>query len=443
MKIFFKIVIYSISTVLLTNGHASPISCPSPSQQDSTFWAQQYVGADLLRTMLEEYTYNRDGLAKIVALWDGTKNRHGEFVSQIIAGPFPSAVIPLETPLDFYRFKSSNNFGNHIRSQLFYRECLRNQDCPVYINHSLDWLNENISRQIAQMNEESAITVVTSASNDYGFVEEAKAKLSREGKLIIVASLNPAGRPSDFTNFSDAVTIAAPSDTTLRSYSFSGTPKDFSGTSGATPLVTGSLAAFTLISSYKLKTTEAIHLLQKTAIPLPFLPSSAMIGAGMLNAYKMGAVAERLKQKCQGQEACMAESLFLPETYQFEGPYCPREAAFLNPTGPAPWENLASAFPDHQLYPALAKRVRQSDSEILAEMCRQSSEEDLRMIRYLPTRELLTIAEENCSLPVRLQALELFLDYSESVANLAPLVKGIFSPPGRDSRKDQSVYPAG
>ena len=431
MKNLFKIVIYSISMALPVNGHALKEQCPSPSLQDSAFWAQQYVGADLLRTMLEEFTYNRDDIAKLVGLWDSSEKGHGEFVSQIIAGPFPSAVIPLETPLEFYKFKSGNRFGNYIRSQAFYKECLRNQNCPLYINHSQDWLNENISRQVLKMNTESGIIVVTSASNDYGFVEEAKAKLARAGKLIIVASLNPRGRPSDFTNFSDAVTIAAPSDSALRSYSFSGTPKDFSGTSGATPLVTGSLAAFTLISGYKLKITEAIHLLQKTAIPLPALPSSAMMGAGMLNAYKIGAVAQRLKQKCQGQETCVAESLFLPETYQFEGPHCAkkdaRKAAFLNPTSPAPWENLAKAFPGHELYSSMAKRTRQSDTEVLAEMCRQSSEEGLRMLSYLPSRELLTIAEGNCALPVRLKALELFLDYADGMANLAPLLEDIFS----------------
>ena len=421
------------------NANVLPEQCLFPSLEDHSFWAQQYVGADLLRSELKKLTYNQSDLTEILTLWDSSENGHGEFVSQIIAGPFPSAVIPLEAPLEFYKFKSGNNFGNYIRSQVFYRECLQNQNCPVYINHSLEWSNnENISRQVLKMNVESEITVITSASNDFIFVEEAKAKLARQGKLIIVASLDPRGRPSDFTNFSDAITIAAPSDSALRSYSFSGVAKDFSGTSGATPLVTGSLVAFTLISGHTLKTFEAIQLLQKTAIPLPDLPSSAMMGAGMLNAYKIGAVARRLKQKCQGRKKCVSASLFLPQTYQFKqqrklpqmledtADTCAkreslaklRMAAFLNPTDPTLWERLAEATQNGEFYSSLAKRAAQRNADVLAEICQYNTEEDLRLLRYLPAQKLLALAKQDCSLAVRLNALELYLDYAENYDSL-------------------------
>ena len=134
----------------------------------------------------------------------------------------------------------------------------------------------------------------------------------------------PNGHPSDFTNYGDSVTIFAPSDNSIRSYDFENNPKNFSGTSGATPLVTGTLGGFSLLSGYAPQTHEAKILLEKTSIPLPYLPSSHFLGAGMLNSYKMGMVALKMKEQCQNYDStdqrneCMSRLLREEETYNFE-----------------------------------------------------------------------------------------------------------------------------
>ena len=57
------------------------------------------MGADLLRKKLEETDGIKEVTSDLVQIWDSNKNRHGEYVSQIIAGPFPSAVIPQPRPI--------------------------------------------------------------------------------------------------------------------------------------------------------------------------------------------------------------------------------------------------------------------------------------------------------------------------------------------------------
>ena len=63
------------------------------------FWAQEYVGADILRKKLAEASGIKEVTRNLLQIWDSNNHRHGEHVSQIIAGPFPSAVIPQFRPI--------------------------------------------------------------------------------------------------------------------------------------------------------------------------------------------------------------------------------------------------------------------------------------------------------------------------------------------------------
>lgn len=104
--------------------------------------------------------------------------------------------------------------------------------------------------------------------------------------MITVASIQPNGDISTFSNRSPDITILAPSDNYLHSYGLNGDPK-FGGTSGAAPLVSGSIAnVISLLGPTNIQ--NILQLLQKTAIPLPINRTEPLInGYGMVNAYKL------------------------------------------------------------------------------------------------------------------------------------------------------------
>ena len=213
---FLKRIVFFLCLSFLPNGHTQvQETCPfSPLEEPGQgLWAQQYVGADLLREKLKNLDNLQFRVGQLIGIWDADYLRHGEKVSQIIAGPFPSAVIPVETPLDYHTESPDR----------FYRQCRQKQDCPLYINHSISW-GPTTKAVAKEMNAEHGTMVITSAGNQsYSVVDQLKAELSREGKLIVVANVGTKGNLFETTNYSDAITIAAPAGRrSIQSYDFSG-----------------------------------------------------------------------------------------------------------------------------------------------------------------------------------------------------------------------------
>ena len=421
----------------------------------SDFWAQQYVGGDLLREKLKLLGIEGNRVLELIQIWDGegrNKLKHGEGVSSLIAGPHSSAIIPLSENIPYLDLFS----GGHVakRYQTISQTCASPSNvCPRYVNNSAGWggygvINDYVSRMVDQY----GTVMVTSGGNGHMPISPLKTKLAAEGKIIIVGSLDSIGNPTFYTNYSYQVTISAPS-LMLASYDFDEEKKQpFSGTSAGAPLVTGALASFTLISGYSLNTREATQLLEKTAIPLKGLPSANRMGHGMLNAYKIGAVALRLKDKCGERKECITEALLSDKgLYAFpienreqlfedgarvfaarcfrdyrgnrggsgQGKICKkralnalRRAAFLNPFDAEIWETIAclkvGVAEEKKFYNALAERATQTDEEIIAKIVDRSAENFLYInnivesklrsrykYRYLLAPTLLTILENS------------------------------------------------
>ena len=124
---------------------------------------------------------------------------------------------------------------------------------------------------------------------------------------------------SGFSQSGEEVSILAPSDYWITSAGKKGGYEQFGGTSGAAPLVTGSLAGFEWLSGYHPTAKEAKILLEKTALPtLHSFEKPRLNGAGLLNAYKLGEVAKRLKEKCKDKSiVCFQEEILKDENYRF------------------------------------------------------------------------------------------------------------------------------
>ena len=215
----------------------------------------------------------------------------------------------------------------------------------------------------------SCATLVQSAGNDYQFNPQVYQTVVRKSKnlnSIIVGSLTPDGYRSDFSQANEEVTIMAPSDHSIITKDYSEKLKEFSGTSGAAPLVTGSLAAFNYMSDYRPTAKLAKILLRNTAIPTRYSNNQPQKnGAGMVNAYKLGLLGKKLKGECKNaknRQACFESKIKDPATYKFpEDVHLPKtlERVFPECSRSVCADLNATGSSDCQEKKAVLKRLRQ------------------------------------------------------------------------------------
>ena len=193
---------------------------------------------------------------------------------------------------------------------------------PAFINNSMRWGNSQTILSVAEKFSEDGSLFFTGAGNDFPYpIEEVKAEAARKSHIIIVGSLSPHGLRSEFSQEGEEVSILAPSDSFLNTGISLGR-RPFGGTSGATPLVTSSLAGFSWISGYHPTIDEVKTLLEKTAIPTVYsqYEKPRQNGVGVINAYKLGRVGLYLREKCKDREnknLCFQSEIQKEETYLF------------------------------------------------------------------------------------------------------------------------------
>ena len=193
---------------------------------------------------------------------------------------------------------------------------------PHYINNSMPWDKSEDIYDVFKELSTSGVTrsiVVTTSGNEFPErLGDIKSKASKDYDLIVVGSFSPKGFVSSFSQSGEELSILAPSDYWITSAGKNGEYKKFSGTSGAAPLVTGSLAGFEWLSGYHPTAKEAKILLEKTALPtLHSFEKPPINGAGLLNAYKLGEVAKRLKKKCGKSISCFKKEILKDKNYHF------------------------------------------------------------------------------------------------------------------------------
>ena len=164
-------------------------------------------------------------------------------------------------------------------------------------------------------------TLVQAAGNSAGSdnkpVSSFAVQNSQSANAIIVGSLAPNGDKSNFSQEHPEVHIMAPADNSISSVNSAGEVVRFGGTSASTPLVTGALSAFNWMSGYHPTPEEAKILLQMTAIPHKYSNSKPRKnGFGMLNAYKMGMMGKKLKERCGKLKKCMQLAIRDSKTYE-------------------------------------------------------------------------------------------------------------------------------
>ena len=216
---------------------------------------------------------------------------------------------------------------------------------PSFINNSMYWTRKEKAKFpiLGEIGKEGRLgksaykaldalsppsVIVTIAGNKHPEpVPDIKTKASKNFDAIIVGSLDPDGKRSNFSQQGEAVHIMAPSDMTITSVNDDGTYRQFGGTSGAAPLVTSSLAGFEWLSGYHPTAKESKIILEKTAIPTQYsYDKPRKNGVGMVNAYKLGMVGKELKRLCGKNISCFKTMIKNPDVYKFPEDYGIEEA---------------------------------------------------------------------------------------------------------------------
>ena len=293
----------------------------------SDYWAQELIGSDLLREELKATPPPER--KNWIAVFDSPGMNHSTHVKNLISNEGPHAVLPelrskkilLVVTDKFKGYEHTlslfeTGFPGDYISEADYMK----KSPPHFINNSMDWWEGKDIYDAFKKLSPPAV-VVTASGNDFPMrIDSMKSKASQDFDSILVGSLSPKGFASDFSQFGEEVHMMAPSDHWIASAGQNGEHEKFGGTSGAVPLVTGSLAGFEWLSGYHPTSKEAKILLEKTSFPtLHSHESPQLNGAGMLNAYKMGEVGKRLKKKCKGKgRFCFTREILNEDNYRFD-----------------------------------------------------------------------------------------------------------------------------
>ena len=293
----------------------------------SDYWAQELIGVDLLREELKNISPPKR--ENWISVFDTQKENHSTYVRNLISDEGSHAVLPKleDEKTDLFEGKvekHSRNVLSLFRTQFpgdYVAEAnYLQKTSPHFINHSMSWGNSEDIYEVFQELSPPAVVVTSAGNKFFGRLGEMKSKASKKFDVINVGSLSYEGFVSDYSVSGTEIHIMAPSGGGLSTVGKNGEPKQFGGTSGATPLVTGSLAGFEWLSGYHPTSKEAKILLEKTALPtLHSHETPQLNGVGLVNAYKLGEVGKRLKEKCKGKSMfCFKAEILNEENYHFD-----------------------------------------------------------------------------------------------------------------------------
>ena len=300
------------------------------------YWAQEMIGADLLKEEIEKAPPLPEDKF-LTAVFDGPRYRHNIHVQNLISHKKDQAVLPElnDSQLRYFDTSIPSQYITAVESiikdvniennsmedsvQMEAEELFSQKKIPSFINNSMSWSRSRTVYKAMSKIHPPAI-LVKAAGNNYpdslSFIENQFAK---DFDSILVGSLSPNGVVSSFSQEGEEVHILAPSDNWITSIGREGEYAKFGGCSGAAPLVTGSLAGFEWLSGYHPTAKEAKFLLEQTAIPTIHseFEDPQRNGVGMLNAYKLGMTAKRLKEKCHTDPDCFQREIRNKANYEF------------------------------------------------------------------------------------------------------------------------------
>jgi hypothetical protein len=314
----------------------------------STFWSQEYSGVDLAKNELDRIL-RREGrscdvpvgvldttftLSSLRTRCEEQANQplnagcpfldsrettisrnlshadHGNNVANLINHPLVGA----SRHATFTHLVRSTSLDDYVRASEEF-ERISPRDRPRIYNSSAGW-NVGAPRALAPILRSNAI-MVTSAGNE--FPEPVQAHKC-ESRAIVVGSMHPLGVPTEGSRQSACVAVSVGADDFLASSVDGASLSRFGQTSGAAPLVAGSLANVEcLLPGLSPEVAETMLRFSST----PTLDSLAVPqrnGSGLLNSFALVKVAERIRNSCGTDQSCIQQIINNRETYNFGTP---------------------------------------------------------------------------------------------------------------------------
>lgn len=283
------------------------------------FWATEYIGADLVK---EEMGQRHDVNRVPVSIFDvgfekdhlnnplkievdfakngrrKVKGHHGTSVANIINGD------GLQSVSDVVDYVQLRNVSPAIYYASVVKELMNLETRPMVISNSVGWTGANLVKDLAKNVDQAGIVWVLAAGNEY---PEAMNPVESEAPVLIVGSYSPFGQQTIYSQESSTLAILAPADEYMASIDGDGNQVTFGATSGATPLVSGTIANAKAIMP-SLNRTQATILLKKTAIrSLNFYYRENK--TGLLNAYKFFSAVSEIKATCGSDLECIDKEI--------------------------------------------------------------------------------------------------------------------------------------
>jgi len=315
----------------------------------SVFWSQEYSGTDLVKEEIESVSWAKN---VYVSVFDSgfeqefikiskntkvdssffTRNRkpiahHGTSVANIINGKGLYDVSNKVEYLGLRNVKFSAVYGSEFKRYetigIF----------PKIISNSYGWKDYEAISNLSISAKEKNILWFLASGNDYPL---PISDIENYSGALLVGSHAPSGLQSSFSQISNNVITLAGGDDYQASIDGNGKHINFGGTSGATPLVAGSIVNIaSLIPNITYEQTK--KLIQKTNLP-SFESSNGFINnPGIFNAYKAYEVAKKIAEHCQNNENpnnenCISEELLDEDNYNFNNriQYAPNENDILD-----------------------------------------------------------------------------------------------------------------
>ena len=171
-------------------------------------WAQEMIGADLLRAELENLP--RFQKRNWIVLFDTSKRDHSVYVKNLISDTRLQSVLPALPKSVISVFNTRNSAG--------YRRAIRNirRDHPSFVNNSMAWsyrMNSDTVRVYEAMKSLPVTSIIVTAAGNF-YPEpllEFKSQSSRKLGAIVVGNFSSKGFVSDTSQEGREVHILAPS----------------------------------------------------------------------------------------------------------------------------------------------------------------------------------------------------------------------------------------
>jgi predicted DNA-binding transcriptional regulator AlpA len=296
----------------------------------TALWAQEYSGNDLVREELAKEHTLPVTLAVIdlgfeadhIQLSPGFENihvppqrngrrtmraNHGTSVVNLLRGPDDIRVTDHAQLINLTAASASSMYAYMMRG------FEKSGHYPRVVSNSLGWTSETISEVVEEADKKGVLWFLA-AGNSFPL---PVAKHEINSSALLIGSYAPSGLTSFESQNHKDMLILAPANEELLTLNGEGKRHLFGATSGATPIVAGTV--INLLSVLPTLDKESVvTIIKTTAFPSVENKLGFKEMPGLLNGYLAHRVVLRLKKKCSTDIQCVKNELKSPAIFKFE-----------------------------------------------------------------------------------------------------------------------------